>query len=460
MNAPDQSPDPQAFIRPADRPLIVALRASFWLMAGLALIALPFATILLGTDRPAPTHPLWDFAMGCGFAALSLAAAQFALTGRIKLLTTPFGADIIYLFHRFLSWGLLGLMLMHFGILYIWYQPALGTLNPLTARWELTSGRVALACFGLLVVTSELRKRIWLEYHGWRVLHIALAVTGTAAAMAHMLGVGKYSAMSGSRALWIGIAVIWAGFVLWSRLLRPMVLARNPWRVVSNEAERGGVHTLTLRPEGQPLRAWKPGQFAWLTIGHAAWAMREHPFTISTAPDRGPEISFSIKPLGDDSERMARTPPGTLAYVDGPYGTFSIDREATADGFVMIAGGVGITPILSNLHAMQSRRDPRPVILLYANSTLEEASFREELDAIAQDIPLSLIHVPETPPDDWHGDAGMIDKALLARHLPGASRNWPHMLCGPGPMITAVTRGLTGLGVPAHRISSEVFDMV
>ena len=71
------------------------------------------------------------------------------------------------------------LMLAHFGILYIWYQPALGELNPLTARWELTAGRVALVCFGALILSSELRKRIGLEYHGWRVLHIALAVTGT-----------------------------------------------------------------------------------------------------------------------------------------------------------------------------------------------------------------------------------------------------------------------------------------
>ncbi|MDR7124253.1 ferric reductase-like transmembrane domain-containing protein [Pseudotabrizicola sp. 4114] len=459
MNAPDH-PDPQVFVRPADRPLVVALRASLWLIAGLGIIALPFVLILLGSDRPAAIHPLWDFAMGCGFAALTLAIAQFALTGRIKLLTTPFGADIIYLFHRFLSWGVLGLMLTHFGILYIWYEPALGELNPLTARWELTGGRVALVCFAALILSSELRKRIGLEYHGWRVLHIALAVTGTFAALAHVLGVGTYSAMAGSRTLWIGIALVWIGFLVWSRLLRPMVLARNPWRVISNKAERGGVHTLTLRPEGQPLRAWKPGQFAWLTIGHAPWALREHPFTISTAPDRGPEISFSIKPLGDDSERMAKTPPGTLAYVDGPFGTFSIDREATAEGFVMIAGGVGITPILSNLHALQSRDDPRPVILIYANSTLDEAAFREALDAIAQDIDLTIVHVPEEAPEDWQGETGMIDKDLLARHLPDTTHDWPHMLCGPAPMLEAVSKGLTALGVPARRISSEIFDLV
>lgn len=464
MPGSDQSstatPSPAAFVRLADRPVLVALRAGFWLVVGFAVIALPFAVLLTGNEQPAPTHVLWDFAMGCGFAALSVAGIQFALTGRIKLLTNPFGADIVYVFHRFLSWGALALMLVHFGVLYIWYQPALGELNPLTARWELTAGRLALICFGLLIVTSELRKRLRLDYHWWRVMHVLLAVTGFGAAVAHVLGVGNYSGMQDTRALWLGVTVVWVGFVIWSRLLRPMVQLANPWRVIGNDAERGGVHTLTLRPEGRGLRAWRPGQFAWLSVGQSPWSMKEHPFTISTAPDRGPDISFSIKPLGDDSARLAKTPPGSVAYVDGPFGTFSVDRDVGADGFVMIAGGVGITPIIANLHALQSRRDARPVVLVYANKTLEEASFREALDTIARDIDLTVVHVPEEPPPDWTGESGMIDTEILARHLPDNSRDWPHMLCGPGAMINAVTGALRRMGVPPGRISSEVFELV
>lgn len=439
---------------------MVALRAAFWLIVAFAVIALPFVILLTDGDGPPPTSLLWDFAMGSGFAALALAAIQFALTGRIKLLTNPFGADIVYDFHRFLSWGVLALMLLHFGVLYIWYDPALGELNPLTARWELTLGRVALVCFGLLIVTSELRKWLGIAYHWWRIMHILLAVTGFAAAIAHVLGVGNYTGTVNTRAMWLGVAVIWAGFIIWSRLLRPLVLARNPWRVIRNEAERSGVHTLTLKPEGRPMQAWKAGQFAWLTIGNSPWAMKDHPFTISTAPDRGPEISFSIKPLGDDSARLAKTEPDTLAYVDGPFGTFSVDREESAEGFVMIAGGVGITPLMANLHALQSRADPRPVILIYANPTLDEASFREELDEIADDINLTVVHVPEDAPKDWQGESGRIDGALLARQLPDETRNWPHMLCGPGPLIEAASTALRDLGVPARRISFEIFEMV
>ena len=450
----------QDCIRLADRPVVVFLRAAIWLLAGLAVIALPFAVIITSRDLPAPVALLWDFAMGCGFAALALAAVQFALTGRIKLLTAPFGADIIYVFHRFLSWGVLGLMLLHFAVLYIWYQPALGDLNPLSARWELTIGRFALACFVLLIVTSELRKWLRLDYHWWRVMHVALAVAGFAAAVAHVLGVGKYTGADQTRALWLGVTLVWAGFILWARLLRPAILWRNAWRVTRNSAERGGVHRLTLRPEGRPLRAWKAGQFAWLSIGHTPWAMKEHPFTIATAPDLGPEIAFAIKPLGDDSERLTKVKPGSRAYVDGPFGTFSVDREADAAGFVMIAGGVGITPVIANLTALQARNDTRPVILIYANPTLEAAPFREELDALAARMNLTVVHVLETPPADWRGESGYIDGDLLARHLPEQTRHWPHMLCGPAPMLDATTAALRQSGVSARRISFEIFEMV
>ena len=55
----------------------------------------------------------------------------------------PFGIDVIYVFHRCLAWIGLWLITLHFGILWLFHHEALGVLNPLEARWELTSGRGA-----------------------------------------------------------------------------------------------------------------------------------------------------------------------------------------------------------------------------------------------------------------------------------------------------------------------------
>jgi len=458
----DRSPDEgqRAAVRtaPIDRPAFVWTTGLGLIFLGGLLLAAPFLVVMTG-ERPPEISLAWDFSVGLGFGALSLVAVQFALTGRLRWLTHPYGADIVYLCHRYLSIGAVALMLGHFGIFYIWHQPALGELNPLTADWELTAGRVALFCFVALIVTSEFRKRLHLDYDWWRRLHLALAIVGFATAVAHVLGVGRFTAEPGQRALWLGVTVAWLLLLLWVRLGVPWMQARNPWRVVANREERGGVHTLELEPQGHALKNWKPGQFAWLSIGRSPFALKEHPFTISTAPDRGPNLSFSIKGLGDDTKRMIHTPVGAIAHVDGPYGAFSVDRTPDAGGFVMIAGGVGITPILSNLHALQERGDQRPVILIYANSKWDEVAFREELAEMQDDMNLTVVHVIEDPPEDWEGEDGYIDKDMLERHLPAESRDWPHLLCGPGPMTQAAIDGLHALGVSERHIDNEVFDL-
>lgn len=459
--------DPARHVRPEDRPHAVWLKAAAWLVLAALLLALPFVVILAG-DPPTTEGFLRDLAFGLGFAALSLAGMQFALTGRIKPLLQPFGADIVVVFHRFLSWGLVTLMLGHFGILYIWYRDDLGVLNPLQAPLHMSAGRVALGCFVLLVVSSEFRKRLRLDYLWWRRIHVALALIGFGAAIWHVLGAGHFTGEDATRVLWLLVTLAWLGLIVWTRVLRPWDQWRNPWHVTQNRDEGDGVRTLVLAPEGRPLRGWRPGQFAWLAVGTSPFALREHPFTISTAPDKGPELSFSIKPLGDDSKRLSETPPGTIAYVDGPYGAFSVDREADSGGFVMIAGGVGVTPIIANLHALEERRDPRPVVVIYANDSWDDVPFRDELARIGRAIDLRVVHVISDPPEDparWPPQGfetreGMVDHALLDELLPAESRNWPHMLCGPAPMLTAVRQALRKMGVGRSRIDSEIFEMV
>lgn len=442
-----------------DRPIPVVLHAAAILCLGIIAVAAPF--IILRLTEPTPSDSFWwNFSMGLGFGSLGLAALQFVMTGRLRWVTHPFGADIIYVAHRYLSWGALALMLAHFGLLYVFHEPALGVLNPLEARWELTVGRVAMLCFIGLIITSELRKFLRLRHEVWRALHLTLAIVGMAAAIAHVLGVGNLTDTPAKRLFWLGATLGFVAVLIHTHLVRPLLARRNAWRVVANTAERGGVHKLELEPLGRPLARWKPGQFAWLKINRSPFSLIEHPFTISTAPEKGPNLTFSIKPLGDHTETLIRTPIGATAYVDGPYGAFSIDRMAQAEGFVMIAGGVGITPILSNLHALDARQDPRPIILIYGSPTWEEASFREELARLQHRLKLTLVHVLESPHEGWTGAQGRIDAELLRTHLPPETRDWPHLLCGPKPMLASLRTDLRGMGVTLRHIDYEIFEMV
>ncbi|MFN4184312.1 MAG: ferric reductase-like transmembrane domain-containing protein [Hyphomonas sp.] len=433
--------------------------ATVWVLAEFCVLSFPFLVLMSG-ERAAGSGVLWDFSKGLGFGALSIIGLQFILTARFKSLTHPFGIDIIYLFHRYAAFGALALILAHFGILYIWFEDALGDLNPLTARWELTSGRLALVAFALLVVTSEFRKRLGLAYGWWRTAHVALAIIGFVAAIAHVLGVGHFTAAADKQAMILGGSAGWIILIVWVRLIKPALQMRNSWRVIENRPERGDVHTLILEPAGKSLTRWKPGQFVWLTIGRSPFMLSEHPFTLSDAPEHGPRIAMSIKSLGNFTQSVVKTKPGTVAWIDGPYGAFSIDRESGAEGFVMIAGGIGITPMIANLRSMQARGDRRPVTLFYANSDWESVTFREDLDALTQHLNLKIVHVLEETDETWKGETGFLDRDILERHLDTSAHSRSFMLCGPAPMTRAISKALLDIGVPIGRIKTEIFDLV
>lgn len=437
-------------------------KPAIWIGIYLLLVMIPQAVLLLGEVPPGQSF-WWNFSMACGFAGMAMMGIQFALTSRIRAVSAPFGIDIIYLFHRYLAWIALGLVLVHFGILWWAYEERLGpTINPLEAEWELTAGRAALLLFGLAVVTSEWRKPLRLEYGLWRYSHVAFATLGFGAAVAHIIGIGYFTAAPVNRALWLAATLGWLVLLVWVRVVKPWGQKRHPWRVVAVTPGRNDVWTLTLEPDGHAgLKGFMPGQFAWLTLRASPYGLREHPFSIVSPPEELPRVSFGIKELGDFTAGIADIKPGETAYLDAPFGVFSVDRSPDAAGFVGVVGGVGVTPVLSMLRSLAARGDPRPFWLFFGNKDWDGIPFREELDALRQRMDLRLIHVLEDPPEGWEGEAGYVTREVLERHLPEESRpRLHHFLCGPTPMTAAAEKALHEMGVPAHRVQTEVFDLV
>jgi ferredoxin-NADP reductase len=150
---------------------------------------------------------------------------------------------------------------------------------------------------------------------------------------------------------------------------------------------------------------------------------------------------------------------GTTVYVDGPHGVFSIDQDE-GPGFGFIAGGVGITGLLSILRTMADRNDVRPAVLVYANGEWEGVAFRQELERLESLINLTVVHVLERPPVSWTGETGYVTAELLSRHLPRGYRRFQFFICGPGALMDAAEAALVELGVPADRVHRERFDLV
>lgn len=430
-----------------------------WLTGYLALVAAPIVALMLGRPQ-AGVEFWWDFAMVLGLAALSVMGIQFALTARIPNATAPFGADLVYVFHRYLAWVGLGLSGSHFLVLYLLYGDNLGSLDPRVAAWELTAARIALVAFGLAVITSEFRKILRLNYGAWRYLHVVLALLGLGAAIAHVVGTGRLSQTPASLVVWAGLTLVWAGLVVWLRMIKPIALRRRPYRVVSVTAERGEAWTLALEPYGWPgIAGFSPGQFIWLNLSSSPFALRDHPFSISSSPEALPRLEVTIKALGDFTGAIGDTPPGRRAWVDGPFGAFTTDRYPQATGWVFIVGGIGITPVMSMLRTLAERADTRPIWLFYANPQWDDVTFREEIDVLETRLSATVVHVIEDPPADFEGEAGLLDAAVLRRHLPTEKDGLRYFLCGPVPLTDLAETELRALGVHASDVRTELFEL-
>ncbi len=434
------------------------LRGILYIGLYLLLVTAPLFVLLL---EPAPEGSgFWiDLSLALGFAGTAMMAVMFVLTARFHRATAPFGIDLIYYFHRLTSLTAFLFVFAHPVILFAEDPSLLSFLHPRYIPWHLGCGVASMLLLGVLMATSLWRKVLGIHYDGWRLWHMVLAVAALVLAVAHISGTEHFSAMPWKSRLWMIIALSCVAAIVQVRLIRPLQMLRRPYKVQQVIAERGSTWTLVLRPEGHGGFRFLPGQFAWLTLWSSPFAMHEHPFSISSSAQLAGELHFTIKELGDFTRRVKTVEPGTLAYLDGPYGAFSVDRSQ-ASGFVLVAGGVGIAPIMSMLRTLADRGDGRPLLLFYAYHTWERLTFREEIQTLTTRLDLRVVYVLSEPPENWQGESGYLREDIFARHLPEDKMMREYFICGPTPMISAAERALSRQGVPLYKIHSELFDLV
>ena len=435
-------------------------RGIVWFAVYVLMAALPLVVAAL-VDPFAVRRPLMvEISVGLGLAAFALMAMEFTLVSRLKAASQPFGTDALRQFHRQLGMTALAFALVH-PLLLIDQGSGLAGLSPFHGGAVPQSGAIALGAGIVLGVTSLFRRALRLSYPAWNVLHLAAALVLVGATFWHMLAVSGYAGQPVMRAVLTGYVVL-VGLVLARyRVLGPLQRWRHPWRVVANRDEGGDTRTVVVRPDGHAGFDFEPGQFAWLSTAATPLVGEQHPLTIaSSAAATGGELEFSIKALGDwSSETVPGLEPGERVWVDGPYGVFTPER-APGQGLVLIAGGIGISPMRSMLLTMRDRGDRRHVVLFYAANDMSRTVFREELAELGEQINLDLVYVLEHPEAGSPGERGRVSADILERYLPEFYRHYQFFVCGPVPMLAAMERLLLGLDIPATRIHTERFDMV
>jgi predicted ferric reductase len=414
----------------------------------------PLGLALLGPHPPG--RGFWvDVAFGLGLVGLSMLGLQFLSVARIARVDAPYGIDAVMRYHRQAAYATLAVVVAH--PLLLLTQSAYRTLlDPFDAPARVLWGWAALAAFAVTVVLARYRLRLRVSYELWRVSHGILAVVVASAALVHVRSVGAYvAADTWKETAWTVWVVVFMGLLAYVRVVKPMVRLRRPWLIEEVVPQPGNTVSLRLRPEGHGGLRFRAGQFAWITIAGVPFDQHEHPFSISSAATRPARIEFTVKALGDFTAGMADV-AGRRAWLEGPYGNFGIGWDS-ASHLVLIAGGVGITPIMSILRTMADLGDRRRVTVVYGNKTWDTTIFADELDALTTRLDLHVVHVIEQPHEGWTGRTGFINQQLLEELLPVDASGVQCYVCGPPPMMAAVERALIAARVPPRQIHAELF---
>ena len=208
------------------------------------------------------------------------------------------------------------------------------------------------------------------------------------------------------------------------------------------------------RPDGF---AFKAGQF--LTVRLRANG-KDHVrcYSISSAPEAQGYVEISVKRLGLISSALHATiRPGAMLSVRSPGGSFVYPTDDERP-LVLLAGGVGITPLMSMLRHASVAEPTRPVTLFYSVRRVDDIAFSDELALLARrsEHIRVFIAVSEGIPGPGHFP-GHISESLVTTMVPDLLHG-VCMICGPQPMMDAMTAMLAGAGVPKPQIRFEAFQ--
>lgn len=202
------------------------------------------------------------------------------------------------------------------------------------------------------------------------------------------------------------------------------------------------------RPEGFNFTA---GQYMLVDLGNKL----THPLSLSSGPEEVKFIEFT-KRMTDSPycSRLKSLEQGNTISVKGPVGKFCLTESSKT--LVMIAGGIGITPIRSILTSLEKTKgNIGTVILIYGNLNREDIAFRDELE----NLKLSdyhLVHVLSDTAGMEKVYQGFITADIISKEVPKSSDAY-YMVSGPPVMVEAIKKDLAIIDVAEDRIRTDIF---
>jgi predicted ferric reductase len=388
------------------------------------------------------------------------ALVQLLLMSRSPVIEQLAGPDRLAHWHRWLGFSCTVLICGHVVLTTTGY--ALGDGSSVAAEaWTLLTtypwmlmAAAGTVCLLMVAVTSVRIARRRLRYETWHFVHL-YAYLAIALSLGHQLAVGNdLSTDPVARVYWIALYAAVAGCVLAFRVGHPLRLAlRHRLRIAQVVPEASGVVSIYVTGRDlEQLRARAGQFFRWRFLAGDGW-WKAHPFSLSAAPNAR-FLRLTVKAVGDGSGDVQRLAPGTRVIAEGPYGIFTAERRRRP-GVLLIAGGVGITPLRALLEELGGRGS---VTLLYRASSWDDVLFRAEIDELIRARRGTVHYLVGR-----RSTAELADDPLSARSLRRLApdvRERDVFLCGPPGLVSSVCASLRELGVPDAQIHHERFALL
>jgi predicted ferric reductase len=389
------------------------------------------------------------------------ALVQILLMARSPWLERRFGMDGLAQWHRWLGFSVAILISGHVVFSTVGYALGDGK-SVVTEAWTLITtypyvlmATVATGFLIMVAVTSLRAVRSRMKWETWRFLHL-YAYLAIGLAFGHELAVGTdFTEDPVARNYWIALYLVLGLCVLAFRVGQPLWLSlRHDLSVAQIVDEAPGVVSIYIKGRDlEQLRAQAGQYFRWRFLTRDGW-WRTHPFSLS-APVNGQYLRITVKGVGDDSEALHGLHPGTAVALEGPYGLFTAQRQSRAK-VLLIAGGIGITPLRALIEEIRTKRDA--LVLIYRASRWEDIVFKDELERLMKERRGTIHYIvgqrgtPEMPTDP-------LSAQTIRRLVPDVDSR-DVFICGPASMMARLDGILRTIGVPAEQIHFERFALI
>jgi ferredoxin-NADP reductase len=243
---------------------------------------------------------------------------------------------------------------------------------------------------------------------------------------------------------------------------RPSPPKRLEWQLAQVRdvvVETHRVKSLILRPANWPGHL--PGQHVDIRLTAEDGYQAQRSYSIASAPE-DEFLALTVERVTDGEVSpylLDELRVGDQLELRGPIGGYFVWSGVEREPVYLLAGGTGITPLMSILRHRDKRLGRPPALLIYSARTWVDLVYRDELEAIVRrDSSFRLVYaLTRQQPEDWTGHRGRITKGLLSANAFPPARNPAIYVCGPTTFVETAANLLVELGFDPLSIKTERF---